>query len=54
MIVLVDTYPELAKSEQVVDRLELLGLPYSRSQYKNMMSLSGVKETVVIKLKGRM
>lgn len=47
---LVDTYTELAKSEQVVDRLELLGLPYSRSQYKNMMSLSGVKDTVVIKL----
>jgi len=47
---LVDTYTELAKSEQVIDRLELLGLSYSRSQYKNMISLSGVKDTVVIKL----
>jgi capsular polysaccharide biosynthesis protein len=47
---LVDTYTELAKSEQVIDRLEGLNLPYTRSQYKNMMSLSGVQDTVIIKL----
>jgi len=47
---LVDTYTELAKSEQVIDRLEELNLPYTRSQYKNMMSLSGVQDTVIIKL----
>ena len=47
---LVDTYTELAKSEQVIDRLEGLELPYSRNQYKSMMSLSGVNDTVVIKL----
>ena len=45
-----DTYTELAKSEQVVDRLILLDLPYSRSDYRNMMSLSGVQDTVIIKL----
>jgi capsular polysaccharide biosynthesis protein len=47
---LVDTYTELAKSEQVIDRLEGLNLLYTRSQYKNMMSLSGVQDTVIIKL----
>ena len=47
---LVDTYTELARSEQVVDRLILLDLPYSRSDYRNMMSLSGVQDTVIIKL----
>lgn len=47
---LVDTYTELAKSEQVIDRLMLLDLPYSRSEYRNMMSLSGVQDTVIIKL----
>jgi capsular polysaccharide biosynthesis protein len=47
---LVDTYTELAKSEQVIDRLEELDLPYTRSQYKSMISLSGVSDTVVIKL----
>ncbi len=48
---LVDTYTELATSDQVISRvLNELNLPYSESRVRSMMSVSGVRDTIVIKL----
>jgi len=48
---LIDTYTELAQSRMVVDGIiEQLQLPYSNQQVKDMMSVSAVRDTIVIKL----
>ncbi len=48
---LVDTYTEVANSNRVINELKTnLSLPYSNTQLRNMISVSGVTNTIVIKL----
>jgi len=48
---LVDTYTELAKSNRVVSQIkDELNLSYSENTIRDMMSVSGVRDTIVIKL----
>lgn len=48
---LAKTYTELAKSDTVIVRvMDELNLNYSHSQFRDMISISGVSETIIIKL----
>ena len=48
---LVDTYSELARSNEVLTRVvNRTNLGYSESHIRNMMSIEGVRNTIVIKL----
>lgn len=48
---LVETYTEIAKSNRVLDELiDNLNLTYSKSQLRNMISVSSVRDTLIIQL----
>ncbi|MFH5882088.1 YveK family protein [Liberiplasma polymorphum] len=48
---LVDTYTEIAKSSRVLNELRTnLSLPYTNSQLRNMITVTGVRDTIIIKL----
>jgi capsular polysaccharide biosynthesis protein len=48
---LVDTYTEIAKSNRVLDELIAnLNLDYSKSQLRNMINVSSVRDTLIIQL----
>jgi capsular polysaccharide biosynthesis protein len=48
---LVDTYTEIANSNRVINELKTnLDLPYTNSQIREMITVSGITNTIVIKL----